>query len=228
MPPFRWERPARGAPAALLAPGGSAAAVGPARAQCQLFRKPERFLVGSGRPGMALFPGEDYIRASRDAFVDLSHVYDSLLRAELRAGPGERPSHSRAPAIAALGSGVNKWTPAPVGPSGRASPDSRTSADGPGKVGEGECLSSTAGVGSQGVTLRRGSVRSQLQMPSPCRYKEAWACDPGVGFFRSEVEERDPQPDEDLGSRFVEGGALVGAQKGRDPFILVHPGRLQR
>lgn len=51
-----------------------------------------------------------------------------------------------------------------------------------------------------------------------------------VGLFEFEGEERSPQPDGDLGSRFVEGGAvtevrgaggtLAGVQRGRTPFLL--------
>lgn len=72
--------------------------------QCQLCRKRQRFLAGSGRPGMALFPGEDCTRSSRDAFGHLGHVYDRMLCAALCAGHAERTGNSEAPEVLALGS----------------------------------------------------------------------------------------------------------------------------
>lgn len=122
----------------------------------------------------------------------------------------------------------------------KALPDSRASANEPGKLGEGECRrmhgDSVCSWGRvPGETSRRGAVRLRLKMSSPCGYKEVWVSSPGergdrVGLLQSEGEERGPQPDGDLGSRFVEGGpvtevrgaggTLAGVQQGRTPFLL--------
>lgn len=65
-----------------------------------------------------------------------------------------------------------------------------------------------------GETSRRGAVRLRLKMSSPCVNKEVWVSSPGergdtVGLLESEGEERGPQPDGDLGSRFVKGRAIT-------------------
>lgn len=150
MPPAQWAPPAGGSPAAP---------VDPRRLRPRSARRPPQVpalqeagafpgRVGPSRPGMALFPGEACTRSSRDAFVCLGHIYDRLLGATLRAGPGERAGNAETPRPPTLDlGGRGNQVGASCGGAGwrashlswfrRSFRGSRTSANHPGKVGSG-------------------------------------------------------------------------------------------